>query len=148
VLDLVEPEPQILDAERVAPDEVPVSEFVDEGFDGEFLPPQRAVAPPDDAVIGGDLNDQEIAPGAVDEGRTFNAAGDCRPWLEAADALRQARPGLVVTVGEEIDPALDGVVEDYDATGFTDRYGYRPSWPLEAGVRATLDTYDAIRRRQ
>jgi nucleoside-diphosphate-sugar epimerase len=78
-------------------------------------------------------------------GRTFNAPGDCRSWVEAAAALKQARPSLTITVGDDVDPALAGVVEDYDATGFFDQYGYRSLWPLQAGVRATLDTYDAIR---
>jgi hypothetical protein len=27
-----------------------------------------------------------------------------------------------------------------------DRYGYRSKWPLQAGVRAKLDTFDAMRR--
>ena len=88
-----------------------------------------------------------VAP-QIGDGRTFNAPGDCRSWAEAAEALRGARPDLLVSVGNEIDPALDGVVEDYDAGGFAERYGYHSRWPLEAGVRATLDTYDTIRARQ
>jgi UDP-glucose 4-epimerase len=79
------------------------------------------------------------------EGRTFNASGECRSWIDAADALKHARPNLIVTIGNEVDAALDGVVEDYDATGFVNRYNYRSHWPLQAGVRATLDTYDAMR---
>jgi len=74
-------------------------------------------------------------------GRTYNAAGDSRAWREAAAAIRAARPGLAVTVGEERDPALTDTVEDYDASGFARDYSYRLGWPLERGVRDTLDTY-------
>ena len=81
-------------------------------------------------------------------GRTYNVPGDSRTWREAADAIRQARPSLDVTVGEAFDPALVDVVEDYDASAFTNDYGYQPAWPLERGVRATLDAYDAIRSRE
>jgi UDP-glucose 4-epimerase len=81
------------------------------------------------------------------EGHTFNVFGDCRSWLEAAEVLKLARPNLKVTVGDDTDPALEGVVADYDASGFADRYGYRPQWPLARGVRATLDTYDTMRNR-
>lgn len=74
-------------------------------------------------------------------GRTFNGIGDSRTWREAAEAIRLARPALNVTVGEEYDPALTGTVEDYDASAFASRYGYALGWPLERGVRETLDTY-------
>ena len=75
------------------------------------------------------------------EGRTFNGIGDSRTWREAATALRLARPTLSVTVGDEHDPALFDVVEDYDATAFASQYGYALGWSLEQGVRDTLDTY-------
>jgi nucleoside-diphosphate-sugar epimerase len=75
------------------------------------------------------------------EGRTFNGIGDSRTWREAAEALRLARPALSVTIGEEHDPALTDVVEDYDATAFARHYGYALGWPLERGVQDTLDTY-------
>ena len=69
VLDLVEPEPQILDAERIAADEVAVGELVDERLDRELLPAERAVAPADDAVVGRDLDDEEVPPVGVDDER-------------------------------------------------------------------------------
>jgi UDP-glucose 4-epimerase len=78
-------------------------------------------------------------------GRTYNGLGDCGSWADAAEAIRAARPNLQVTVGDEVDPALAGVVEDYDASGFADDYGYTLGWPLERGVRDTLDTYDMMR---
>ena len=52
-----------------------------------------------------------------------------------------------MTVGEESDPALADVVEDYDASAFAEDFGYRLAWPIERGVRDTLDTYDAMRTR-
>ena len=82
------------------------------------------------------------------DGRTFNAAGDCRTWREAGAALRLVRPALDITIGDEIDDALAGVVEDYDASGFRSHHDYTPSWSLEAGIGATLATYDAMRRRE
>jgi nucleoside-diphosphate-sugar epimerase len=77
-------------------------------------------------------------------GLTYNAPGDSRTWSEAAAALRLARPELRVTIGSEIDPALSDVVEDYDASAFSQYYDYEMAWPLERGVKTTLDTYDAM----
>ena len=48
-------------------DEVALGELVDQRLDGEFLPAERAVAPADDAVVGGDLDDEEVAPAGVDD---------------------------------------------------------------------------------
>jgi len=78
-------------------------------------------------------------------GLSYNTPGDCRTWREAAEALRLARPTLRVTVGDELDPALRDAVEDYDAAAFAGAYGYELRWPLERGVRDTLDTYDLMR---
>ena len=77
----------------------------------------------------------------------YNVPGDCRSWQEAARALKEARPNLEVSVGEDVDPALEGIVEHYDAGGFAERYGYRLLWSLAAGVRVALDTYDTIDAR-
>ena len=77
-------------------------------------------------------------------GFTYNAPGDCRTWIDAAHAIEGARPGTKVTIGDAIDPALAGVVEDYDANGFCNAYTYVPQWTLEAGVRSTLETYASI----
>ena len=77
----------------------------------------------------------------------YNVPGDCRSWQEAARALKEARPNLEVSVGEDVDPALEGVVEHYEARGFAERNGYRSLWSLAAGVRATLDTDDTIHAR-
>jgi UDP-glucose 4-epimerase len=88
-----------------------------------------------------------LASARAGEGRTYNAPGETRSWREAADVIREARPGVAVTVGEDADPALAGVVEDYDAGALARDFGYRLAWPLERGVRHTLDTYDAMRTR-
>lgn len=82
------------------------------------------------------------APGRS-EGRVYNAFGDCRSWRDAAGILRSLRPNLDVTVLDETDTALAGVVEDYQADGFTRDYGLAPRWTLERGIAATLETYAA-----
>jgi UDP-glucose 4-epimerase len=81
------------------------------------------------------------------EGRTYNAPGDCRSWRDAAEIIRAARAGLDVTIGDEADPALADVVDDYDAGSLAGDYGYRLAWPLERGVAQTLAAYDAMRTR-
>jgi UDP-glucose 4-epimerase len=86
-----------------------------------------------------------LASDAPGEGRSYNTPGDCRTWREAADALRLARPNLQITVGDELDPALRDAVEDYAAAAFAEAYGYKLRWPIEKGVRDTLDTYDMMR---
>jgi nucleoside-diphosphate-sugar epimerase len=81
------------------------------------------------------------------EGRTYNVPGDCSTWREAAEIIRAARPGLDVTIGDDVDPALADVVEDYDARLLAGDYGYQLAWRLERGVAETLDAYDAMRTR-
>ena len=67
VFDLVEAKPQVFDAKRVVSDEVTVGEFMHERLDCEFLPAERSVTPAHHAVIGGDLDDKEVAPRAIDD---------------------------------------------------------------------------------
>ncbi len=88
------------------------------------------------AMIAAALSSEK--PGA---GRSYNSSGDCRTWRDVGDVLRRARPGLDVTIGDEIDPPLADAVEDYDAGGFEDYYGYAMRWPIEKAVPDTLDTY-------
>jgi UDP-glucose 4-epimerase len=82
-------------------------------------------------------------PGA---GRSFNTPGDSRSWFDLAKALRKARPGVAVTVEDAVDPTLADVIDDYDASAFTDTYGYVMRWPLERAVPQTLDTYAGMIR--
>ena len=44
----------------------------------------------------------------------------------------------------EVDKALEGTVEDYDASRFARDYRYRSKWPLEEGIADTLKTYRAM----
>ena len=74
-------------------------------------------------------------------GRVYNAFGDCRSWRDAAAILKALRPGLAVSVLNEVDTALSGVVEDYQAAGFARDFGVEAAWPLERGIAATLQTY-------
>jgi nucleoside-diphosphate-sugar epimerase len=80
-------------------------------------------------------------PGA---GRSFNTPGDCRSWGEVAEVLRLVRPALEVTVADEVDPALADVAEDYDASAFSDYYGYALHWPVEKAVPDTLGAYERM----
>jgi nucleoside-diphosphate-sugar epimerase len=88
-----------------------------------------------------------LASGRTGEGRTYNVPGDCRSWREAAEIIQAARPEVAVTIGDEADPALAGVVADYDAHLLARDFGYQHAWPLERGIRHTLDAYDAMRTR-
>ena len=63
-----------------------------------------------------------------------------------AEALRKARPDVAVTVEDAVDPTLADVIDDYDASAFTDTYGYLMRWPLEKAVPQTLDTYTGMIR--
>jgi UDP-glucose 4-epimerase len=74
-------------------------------------------------------------------GHVYNAHGDCRSWRDAAKILRAIRPDLRVTVGDEQDAALLGVVEDYDSSSFKRDYGLSMDWPLELSLPETLQTY-------
>jgi UDP-glucose 4-epimerase len=88
-----------------------------------------------------------LASDVAGAGRSFNTPGDCRSWSDLADILRLERPGLAVSVEDAVDPALVDAVEDYDATGFFDAYGYTMRWPLEKAVPDTLATYAAMALR-
>jgi nucleoside-diphosphate-sugar epimerase len=77
-------------------------------------------------------------------GDVYNAFGDCRSWRDVAAALQSLRPELAVEIRDEIDDALAGTVEDYQASGFTRDYGVVREWPLEAGIADTLRTYKAM----
>jgi nucleoside-diphosphate-sugar epimerase len=78
------------------------------------------------------------------DGRVYNAFGDCRYWREAATILNSIKPSLRVKILDEVDEALEGTVEDYATTGFERDYGVKSQWPLEAGIRATLETYSRM----
>ena len=78
------------------------------------------------------------------EGRVYNAFGDCRSWREAAGIVKALKPALRVEVRDEVDQALSGSVEDYEATAFTSDYGTARQWPLEKGIADTLATYEGI----
>jgi nucleoside-diphosphate-sugar epimerase len=78
------------------------------------------------------------------EGRAFNTWGDTRTWAQAAEVVGRLRPGLPVTVEPGADPVISDAAHEFDAGPFRTRFGYRPSWPLERGVEATLATYAAI----
>ncbi|MBM4230439.1 MAG: hypothetical protein FJ184_06770 [Gammaproteobacteria bacterium] len=78
------------------------------------------------------------------EGQVYNAFGDCRSWREAAQILKQVKPQLDVKVENEFDTVLAGTVEDYQTVGFSRDYGADRQWPLEAGIRATLETYSKM----
>jgi nucleoside-diphosphate-sugar epimerase len=77
-------------------------------------------------------------------GEVYNAFGDCRSWRDAGAILKRLRPTLSVKIHDEVDAALAGTVEDYDALRFARDYRYRSKWPLEAGIADTLKTYRAI----
>lgn len=77
-------------------------------------------------------------------GEVYNAFGDCRSWRDAAAILRSLRPELRVEVGDEVDQALAGTVEDCDSSGFARNYQQNRKWPLEKGIADTLETYRSI----
>lgn len=77
-------------------------------------------------------------------GKTYNAFGDTRSWHDAAAIIKSLRPALHVTVGDEVDPALEDVVGHFSAEGFAADYGYDLQWPLERGIAATIDAYDRM----
>ena len=78
-------------------------------------------------------------------GRTYNAPGETRTWRDAAEAIRLARPKTSRDDRRRARPRARDTVEDYDASAFEAAYGYKLRWPLEKGVRDTLDTYDLMR---
>jgi nucleoside-diphosphate-sugar epimerase len=80
------------------------------------------------------------------EGQVYNAFGDCRSWRDAAGILKSIKPGLQVDVGDELDEALAGTVEDYQTLSFARDYGVERQWPLEAGISDTLETYTKMAR--
>jgi UDP-glucose 4-epimerase len=78
------------------------------------------------------------------EGRSYNTSGDVRTWAEAAAALGRIRSDVPIDVADGLDPMLADVVDEYDDSEFRARYHYEPSWPLERGVAATVQTYQRI----
>jgi UDP-glucose 4-epimerase len=80
------------------------------------------------------------------DGQVYNAFGDCRSWRDAAGILKSIKPGLKVNVGDELDEALAGTVEDYQTLSFARDYGVERQWPLEAGISDTLETYTQTAR--
>jgi nucleoside-diphosphate-sugar epimerase len=77
-------------------------------------------------------------------GQVYNAFGDCRSWRDAAGILAKLRPNLNVTVGNEVDEALSGTVEDYLAESFARDFGEGMKYTLDAGISDTLDTYSKM----
>jgi nucleoside-diphosphate-sugar epimerase len=81
------------------------------------------------------------APGS---GRTFNCHGVTHTYGDAGAVLRQLRPDLDIVIGNELDPALAGVVDDYDDRALNGHFGYTPGWTFETGLQATLETYERM----
>jgi nucleoside-diphosphate-sugar epimerase len=77
-------------------------------------------------------------------GRTFNCHGETHTYGDAGAVLRELRPDVDIVIGDELDPALAGVVEDYDDTALNRHFGYTPRWTFAAGLQATLETYERI----
>lgn len=75
------------------------------------------------------------------QGRSYNTWGDSRTWAEAAQIITRLRPDLYLTVQAGNDPILERSIHDFDATAFTTRFSYGPSWPLERGIEMTLKTH-------
>ncbi|MCX5515769.1 hypothetical protein C3941_06005 [Kaistia algarum] len=80
-------------------------------------------------------------------GHVYNAFGDCRSWRDAAAILRSLKPELNIAIRDEIDEALAGTVEDYAAERFVRDFASTRQWPLEAGIKDTLDTYRTMAAR-
>jgi nucleoside-diphosphate-sugar epimerase len=81
------------------------------------------------------------APGG---GRTFNCPGVTHTYGEVGEVLRRLRPDVDIAIGDDSDPPLAGVVDDYDASALDREFGYTPKWTFEDGVEATLETYERI----
>ena len=81
------------------------------------------------------------------EGRTYNISGDSRTWSEALKIVSRLKPELQITSNPGEDPLLADTRFEFDASGFTDRFGYKPTWPLERGVELTMKTYVEMRAR-
>jgi nucleoside-diphosphate-sugar epimerase len=81
------------------------------------------------------------APGG---GRTFNCHGVTHTYGEAGAVLRRLRPDVDIVIGDELDPALADVVDDYDDSSLNRRFDYTPRWTFEGGLEATLETYERI----
>lgn len=77
-------------------------------------------------------------------GQVYNGFGDCRSWRDAAHILAALRPHLKVSVLDEVDKALVGVIEDYQTNDFVRDYGQHPKWTLESGIEDTLRTYKSM----
>jgi nucleoside-diphosphate-sugar epimerase len=77
-------------------------------------------------------------------GRTFNCHGVTHTYGDAGRVLRELRPDVDVVIGDELDPALVGVVDDYDDTALNRHFGYTPRWTFAAGLQATLETYERM----
>jgi nucleoside-diphosphate-sugar epimerase len=77
-------------------------------------------------------------------GRTFNCHGVTHTYGDAGRVLRELRPDIDVVIGDELDPALAGVVDEYDDTALNRHFGYTPRWTFAAGLQATLETYERM----
>ena len=51
------------------------------------------------------------------------------------------RPDISISIGDDLDPALAGVADEYDDRALTTTFGYEPRWSLERGLQATLEGY-------
>lgn len=81
---------------------------------------------------------------ATGEGCTFNSHGITHTYREAGTILADLRPDIQVVIGDDVDPALAGVVDAYDDSDLNRRFDYTPHWALADGLRATLDTYERM----
>jgi nucleoside-diphosphate-sugar epimerase len=89
-----------------------------------------------------------LTSGRTGNGKTYNAFGDTRSWRDAATIIKSERPGLHVTIDDDLDPTLEDVVDNFSANGFSADYNYDLRWPLELGIAETLATYDRIRQHE
>ena len=77
-------------------------------------------------------------------GRTFNSHGVVNSYGDAGRVLARLRPALEIAIGDDLDPALNGVVTDYDDSELNRHFGYTPQWTFEDGLRATLENYEQM----
>jgi nucleoside-diphosphate-sugar epimerase len=78
------------------------------------------------------------------DGRTFNCHGVASSFAEAGEVLHRLRPEISIIIGDDVDPALAGVADDYDDRALTTHFGYEPRWSLERGLQATLEGYERM----
>ena len=75
-------------------------------------------------------------------GYSYNCYGDSKTYSDAGLIIRKLLPNLDIEIYEGFDPLLEGVVDDYDFSDFSQQFAYLPAWPLDRGIQATLRIHE------